>query len=209
MHTMELARVQALGRQTWVRVVLGLGIVAVGVFGVMSRFQQATDTEQVLAVRRPVAVGQVITASDVEPKAISAVDNLPAVGWSEREQVVGKVAGAPLYPGQIVHPKATTTAPALAAGEVAMTLALTEEQAVGGILAPGDVVAVLTTPAAGAAPAPAGALLSGVGVLGVRPRPAAGGADGVLVTLRLRAPDAATLQAAYRSGKIDLALEAR
>jgi Flp pilus assembly protein CpaB len=164
----------------------------------------------VVVARTPVAIGQVITAADLGEKAVSVGDGLASVSWARRDDVVGKVATAPLYPGQLLHPQAAAAAPPLEAGEVAMTLALSREQAVGGMLRTGDLVAVLAAPGSLGGATAAGEVLSRVGVLAVRDRPTAGGEAGdLLVTVRLPAADAARLQAAYRAGKIDLVLEAR
>ena len=58
------------------------------------------------------------------------------------DQVVGQVAQAPMYPGEVLDPRTIAAGQALPAGQIAITLALAPEQALGGNLHSGDVVAV-------------------------------------------------------------------
>lgn len=203
---MELVAVAAASRRAGVRLALGALLALAGAAGVGVKLQAVSRTERVLAARHPVELGQVIRREDLTVKEISAADGLPAVAASRLDRVVGRVARDPIRPGQLLHPEAVAGAPPLKAGEVAMTLALREEQAVGGLVRSGDRVAVLGTSAGGVG---SGVVLPEVTVLSVRARRGAGGDQEVLVTLRLVQAEAARLQAAYRGEKIDLALVGR
>lgn len=208
MQAAGLAGVAAASRRASVRLVVGI-IVSLGALVALGvKFQQVTRTEKVLAVRSAVELGEVVGPEDLAVREVSVGDGLATVPTSQRQQIVGQVARAPLLPGELLHPKAVGGPVLVRAGEVAMTLALKEEQAVGGLLRPGDRVALLSTPTS-LAGATSTIVLPEVTVLGVRPRRGAGGENDVLVTLRLLQPQAASLQAAYRAGKIDLALVGR
>jgi Flp pilus assembly protein CpaB len=203
-------RVVLAGRTSSTRVVFGLVLALAAAVVLGTKYEAAQKTHPVLSLRTQVQAGQVITAGNLTETRLPDTTTIPSVPAERMSQVVGQVAQAPLYPGQVLDPRAIAGATTLPAGQVAITLALAPEQAVGGSLHPGDVVAVYASAptAAGVAPS-ATQVLPGVLVRSVATQSAVGGAPSVLVTLQLPATQATSLDAAYRGAKIDLALVGR
>lgn len=193
-------------KRAGMRLLVGVVISVAAVLGIVAAFTKTTKTQLVIGVRSPVALGQVITAGDLTAKPIGGADGVDSLPASELGRMIGKVTRSPLYAGEILPPEAVASGPSLPAGQVAMTLALAPEQAVGGMLHPGDHVTVLSTPTGIAASASSSTVaLPAVTVLSVATNQSVG-ANQVLVTLSLPAGQVTTLDAAYRSGKVDLAL---
>lgn len=193
------------------RVLYGVVAALVAVAIVAIKYSQANKAHAVLSVKSAVAVGQVITAGDLGEASLPDSATIPSLRAGQEAQVIGQVAQAPLYPGDVLDPHQVASAPALPAGDVALTLALTPEQAVGGTLHPGDTVAVF---AAASNPPPgtsAGAVqvLAGVPVRAVSTPSTVGGSPSEYITLQLTVGQATSLDAAYRAAKIDLALLGR
>jgi Flp pilus assembly protein CpaB len=189
------------------RVIYGLILAVAAALLIGTKYQQALRTHEVVSLARAVPVGQVLTAQDLTQTRLADNTTIPSVPASRLNDAVGKVAQAPLYPGEVLDPRALVTGSVLPAGEVALTLALSAEQAVGGSLHPGDVVAVLAgVPPAAGLPPTATEVLAAVSVHTVATQSTAGGAVTELITLELTPTQATTLDAAYRAYKIDLAL---
>jgi Flp pilus assembly protein CpaB len=198
------------GRTSSTRVVFGLVLAVAAAVVIGTKYEAAQKTHLVLSLRTPVQVGQVIAAGNLTETRLSDATTIPSIPAARQSEIVGQVAQASLYPGQVLDPRAIATATTIPAGQVAITLALAPEQAVGGSLHPGDVVSVYAAApgAAGLAPT-ANQVLPAVVVRSVAAESAVGGAPSVLVTLQLPAAQAAALDAAYRGTKIDLALVGR
>lgn len=200
-------RPQASSRRVLVGFVLALVAFTVAFLGL----KRNSQTQLVVSVKAPVAAGSVISGSDLGEASIPVGASVPAIPSGQRGSVIGQVAQIPLYPGDILDPHDAGTQPALPPGDVAMTLSLAPEQAVGGTLRAGDSVDVFaapTTVAPGASPA-AAEVLSGVAVRGVATPSTQAGLPAVYVTLVLTPGQATTLDAAYRAYKVDLALANR
>ena len=190
------------------RVLYGIVIALVAVAIVAIKVSQAAKTHLAVSVKTPVQVGQVITAANLGEAALPNTATVPYLPASQAGQVIGQVAQAPLYPGDILDPHQVGTSQGLPAGSVAKTLALAPEQAVGGSLHPGNTVAVFAAPstsAPGVAPV-AVEILAGVPVRSVSTQAQTGGTSTQYVTLQLTVAQATALDAVYRADKIDLAL---
>jgi Flp pilus assembly protein CpaB len=204
----EMPRVGAATKLAGRRLVLGVVISLAAVVGIAAALAKTTRTELVVGVRQPVALGQVISASDLTAKTISGAGGVDSVPASRLTEMVGRVARSPLYPGEILPSQAVSSGPDLPAGQAALTMALASEQAVGGMLQPGDQVAVLTTPTGlgtSTAATSSTVALPSVTVLSVATDQSVGSSE-VLVTVEVASAQLTALDAAYRGGKVDLAL---
>lgn len=160
----------------------------------------------VLAVARPVAAGQTITAADL--RAVSAVDDpaLDLVPTSEADQVVGRSAVVPLLPGTLVTRALVGQAAFPPTGRVVSSLALKPGQVPQGLPAGSHVAVFVATPTGGGQAPATGAASGGTRtrlpavVLGVDP--AGDGQGGTVVTLLIDASDAAALAAAPVGGVV-------
>jgi len=166
------------------------------------------DRVPVLAVARPLAAGQVITASDLMEVSAAEDPALRLVPASQAALVTGRTAAVPLVPGTLLTEGMVGDAAFPPAGRVVSSLALKPGQYPQGLPVGARVVVFVSanTAAAGsqpAAPGPgtAGPLtrLSAV-VLGVDP--AGDGQGGTLVTLLLDASDAERLAGAPIGGVV-------
>jgi Flp pilus assembly protein CpaB len=195
-------------RRVDLRVLLGLVLLLAGVLGTLAIVQQAGQRSPVLVMARSVQAGQVIGADDVRVAELGIAPGVATLGAGERDRVVGRRAAVPLEQGQVLGPAVIADGPALAAGLVAMSLALAPEHAAAGQLRAGDQVAVVASSKQDepTADVSSGVLLSPVSVLSVLTQGDDSGADRkLLVSLAVR-PGQAALLARAAQGTLDLVL---
>ncbi|MFD1325830.1 SAF domain-containing protein [Micromonospora sonneratiae] len=168
---------------------------------------QLGDRVQVLAVARPVAAGQAITAADLKQVSAARDPGLRLVPASQAVEVVGRTAVVPLVAGTLLTPELLGDAVFPPDGQVTASVAVKPGQYPQGLAAGARVsVYVSATARDGGQPAPAAssaatgpARLSAV-VLGVD---LAGNGEGsTVVTLLLAAADAPQLAAAPSGGVV-------
>lgn len=82
------------------------------------------ERSEVLAVARPVAVGERIDAADLAVAEVSASDALRPVPAAERARVVGRRAAVGLVPGMLLTPDSVAAGPVLDAGKATVGLSL-------------------------------------------------------------------------------------
>lgn len=193
------------------RVVYGFAIALVAAVVAVIGLRSSSKTELVVSVKAPISAGSVISATQLGQASLPVGASVPSIPADQQGSVVGHVAQVPLYPGDIVEPHDVGGQSALPLGDVAMTLSLAPEQALGGTLRANDIVDVFAAPstvAPGAAPA-AVEVLSGIPVRAVATPNTVAGTPAVFVTLILSPGQATSLDAVYRADKIDLALTNR
>ncbi|MGH2768833.1 MAG: RcpC/CpaB family pilus assembly protein [Actinomycetota bacterium] len=204
---MGLSRGAARTRRVGFRTAAGLSIMLASVVGGVAVWAARGEVAVVAAASR-LQPGEVIKRQHLRRAVLPKGSRLRSIPASSMEDVVGRVAREPLYPGKLLTPEAVSGEPPIGRGEVAMTLALEPEQAMGGSLRGGDLVQVLGTPQGIPGPAGSVIVLPGAVVLWATPSPDAGGGK-VLVALRIPSEDAPRLAAAYRGGTVDLVLLGR
>lgn len=109
-------------------------------------YQRGSDQVEVVAVTRPVAVGQTLSSGDLGSQEVSGVP--AAVRFSDLDQVVGKTATTRLVPGQLLTAEMVTSDGFPAAGNMLVALEV-DPTRVPQRIAPGDSVRVLAAPPAG------------------------------------------------------------
>ena len=122
-------------RHNRTRIIIGLLVSAVAIYGIAAKFREAGDRISVLVVAREVPEGSVIQAADLREALLSPDDRLRTVLASQRSQFVGKVAAVDLLPGTNV------TEASIAKGPVVGP----EQVVVGATLRPGRFPAELRT----------------------------------------------------------------
>lgn len=164
-------------------------------------FTQSGATTSVLAVGSPVAKGEVIERDDLVSKQVAGVDGTIAV--EDVNQVLGATAAVDLTEGQVITENAITPDPVPGTGESVVGLSLTTAQMPGSALAAGDIVQVVSVPAADEATAgvaEATVLAARAQVLSV-----AGGGEGSesrnVVTVVVPQGESSRLAAASASGR--------
>lgn len=200
-----LPRAHVRVRRIDLRVAVGVLLMVVAIFGGASLIRTAQARTAVLVAADSVQPGQVIQPSDVRVAELSLSGGIAYIAALMREQIVGHVAAEPLWAGKLLGPNSVSQSPPLPAGMVAMSLSLKPENAVAGIIASGDNVAVIASTTAGQSSPQTTILLTSVPVLAVSDAAADQG-GGVIVTLRLRLEQARALAAARAAGTVDLVL---
>lgn len=124
----------------------GVLVVAVGALLGALFYSQSSDTVSVLAVRDSVAAGQTIERDNLISTQVSGIEG--AVPVESADSVIGQTATLGLVDGQVITDAAVTDSPLPGAGEAVVGLALTSAQLPGEGLAAGDLVQVVSVPAA-------------------------------------------------------------
>ena len=170
---------------------------------------QAGHRQPVLALARPVAAGQVITAADLETVRVSAAGPVSLVPASRQAEVVGSTAAVSLPAGSLLAGSDIGTPPPVK-GQVRLGIAL-KPGAYPPDLAAGQDVDVLATPAASASGSSSSGGASAalpVGeavVLSVSPAAATGGSGDTVVEIQVAADAMPQVAAANAAGQIALA----
>jgi Flp pilus assembly protein CpaB len=190
-----------------VRVVVGVFLMLLSVVGGASVIRHANTRTTVLVVARPLQPGEVISADDLRPAEVGLDPSLQGVVPAREEtNVVGRVAGAPLLPGELLTRFALSST-AIPKGFVAMSVSARREGAVGGQVRSGDHVDVIATRGSNTGRTAARTLLHDVVVSRVGESSGLAANPGQLVvTLLIPARAAEQLAAAQAAGEIDLAL---
>ena len=165
---------------------------------------QAGSREPVLALARPVAAGQVITASDLRVVQVSAGGPVSLVPAGRQARMAGSTAAVTLPAGSL-----------LAAGDIGVPPPARGQARLGVVLAPGryppdlspgqhvEILATLTPGTTGPLPAPP----AGQGlVLSLSPAPAPGTPGETVVELLVPQDLAPQAAAASAAGQISLAV---
>ena len=145
---LELAEQLAPGRPTrrrnWPRVgaAAALAVFCGALFVLL--YASAGSRHPILAVARPLAAGETITAADLRIARVPADPALSPIPANEAGAVVGRRASVALVPGTLLTPDDLASGPILGAGEASVGLDLKPSQVPAG-LAPGDSVVVIET----------------------------------------------------------------
>jgi len=149
MATAALSPTRAMRRPRRIdlRAVLGVILMLLAMAGSAVVWSTLSDTRPVVVATRDVPAGAVLSASDVSIARLRLDDTLyqAAIPGDSAGSLVGKQLAEPVHAHQILVQSQLSPRQALAPGQVAMTIPVTAESAVGGGLHPGDAVEVLET----------------------------------------------------------------
>ena len=206
----QLAPGRPTRRRDWPRVAAAAALaVFCGALFVLL-YASAGSRHPYLAVARPLAAGQTISAGDLRIARVQADPSLSPIPADESSAVVGRRASVALMPGTLLTPGDLASGPLLGANEASVGLDLKPSQ-VPSNLVPGSSVVVIDTAAPGqpAGTASAGSsatvLVSQATVLSVT-EPTATSANGdAEVTVIVPAELAAAVAAASSAGDIAVA----
>jgi hypothetical protein len=173
------------------------------------------DRVSVLAVARPVAAGQPITAADISQVSAAQDPAVPLILASRASEVIGRTAVVPLLPGTLLTPALVGEVAFPPAGKVTASLALKPGQYPQGLTVGARVAVYVAAHPAGAAGVPAagtGAVQPAVTPSSVTSAPlravvlgvdlAGDGQGATVVTLLLDAADGGRLAAAPAGGVV-------
>ncbi|HEV2071882.1 MAG TPA: SAF domain-containing protein [Acidimicrobiales bacterium] len=141
-------------------VLVGLAVVGVAALAAVLWSASATTGEDVLALRNPLAAGQVVTFEDLRTVEITRPRDVPVLASTASSEVIGRRALAPMAPGTLVVPGQFASTPPVEAGKAVVGLALSAGEYPTGRLTPGDQVAVVLTPAQGGTGSDQGIILT-------------------------------------------------
>ena len=184
----------------------GVGAVIAGALIFLALYTSVDSRQEVLAVARAVAPGQVIGAEDLRPVRVSASAGLEPVPVSSASQVVGKPAAVGLVPGTLVTINQVGAPSTLQAGQAIVALALKAGQAPPS-LPPGTRVEVIDTVKAAGADQPRPIVVSASAIVA----PGSGGGQAkssstgvTVVSLIVAADEAPGVAAAAQDGQVSL-----
>jgi hypothetical protein len=123
-----------------------VALVAAGGLGAAALVGQAGDGVEVLAVARPVPVGQMIAAGDLAVARVAGDPSLHPVPVSERGHVVGRVAAVDLRPGTLLTSEEVTDTAVPAAGQQLVGVAIRPGQLPARGVHPGEEVLLVPVP---------------------------------------------------------------
>lgn len=147
-HRPPAAAPERAGRRNRTRIALGLLVIVLSVLGSVSLYSSAGDRVEVIAVRRAVPAGRVVTNEDLGTASIAPRSGLATVPVAARARVVGKVTAVGLVPGSLVAPGQLGDGPALQDGMAIAGAVLKPGQHPVGLQA-GDEVMMVETPSPG------------------------------------------------------------
>lgn len=206
MSAQALPRALARTRRIDLRVVVGLMLFAIGILATSGLIRQAQERTPVLVATQALQPGHTVEEADLRVAELGLSPGVASLSASELGTVVGRVLSAPVEAGQVLTPGAIASGPALAAGEVAVSVGVAPQHAAGGSLRSGDRVTLLATEDPDGPTARTSMLLSAVEVVAVHQEQGPAADPLLTVTLAIAIDDAAAVAQAANSGILDLAL---
>jgi pilus assembly protein CpaB len=228
--TLTPARALRQPRRLDVRALLGVALTVSALGGSIVFWSASSDTREVLVADRDLPVGARLATGDLAVARVRVSDGIyaAAVPASDRAAVMGRELSEPVHAQQILVRQHVSGRAPLGPGQVAVSIPVTTDSAVGGRIRPGDAVQVLLTtnkdrPDARTTVVLPRAVVYDVGYgndrltvistgsgAGGAADPTSGGADArgapTTVTLALASDDAVLVTQARWSGAVTLAL---
>ncbi|MFI9358640.1 SAF domain-containing protein [Streptomyces lydicus] len=190
--------------------VLGVLITLVGVLGTSMLVRSAGDRIDVLAVARDVPVGQEITAEDLTTAALPEDPALQPVKASEKDNVIGRRATAPLHRGELLANSQIHGGKTLPDGQELVAVEVQRGAAPSDALAPGDQVKVVSTPGKDEAAPASGAKSAPQEIEAKVVKVGASNASGaVVIQVAVASTDSAQLAARAATGRVAIVLSAK
>lgn len=156
-------------RHTDWRAVFGVFLIVLATGGSIAFWTTTSDTRAVLVATHDLAAGSPLEPSDVAVARVRVDDTIyqAAIPAGDLRSLIGKQVGEPIYAHQLLGRAQISTRPGLGSGQLALTIAVGPDTAVGGTLHPGDQVEVLVTTDKGKPEARTSVVLSRVTIYGV------------------------------------------
>lgn len=185
-------------------VALGVLLVVGGALASAAAWVDLGNRQAVLAVTRPVAAGQAITAGDLSVVHMSVDAGVVPVSAANEANVIGHPAAVPLVPNSLLTQSQVGSSAALSANQAIVGVALKDGQFPPG-LAPGAHVMVVQTPGAQfSAASSTSALGTPSAVVIAVQQPQATSAATTIVSLRVDSSVAPQIAAAAAAGQVAL-----
>jgi pilus assembly protein CpaB len=129
------------------RAVVGLFLLLLAVAGSLAFWRSANDTQAVLVATRDRPAGATLAPGDLAVAHLRLDDAVyaAAVPAEQLASLVGRQLAEPVHARQLLVPAQVSTRPRLGPDQVALTIPVAPQTAVGGQLRPGDHVRVIAT----------------------------------------------------------------
>lgn len=134
-------------RRLDLRAVFGILLLLVATGGSIAFWTAASDTRAVLVATRGLPAGATLGAGDLAVARVRVDDAIyqAAVPAEELSQLVGRQLAEPVHAQQLLVRAEVSSRPTLGPNQLALTIPVSAQSAVGGRLRPGDAVQVLVT----------------------------------------------------------------
>ncbi len=145
--TLTLTRALHQPRRLDARALFGIFLMLVAVSGSIAFWSASSDARAVLVATRDLPAGATLGAGDLAVARVRLDDSLyqAALPAESLADVVGKQLAEPVHAQQIPVRAQISSRPPLAPDQLALTIAISPESAVGGKVRPGNAVQVLLT----------------------------------------------------------------
>jgi pilus assembly protein CpaB len=222
--TLTPARAIRQPRRVDLRAVFGLFLLLLATGGSIAFWSASSDTRAVLVATRDLPAGATLSASDLAVARVRVDDAIYEASWpaAAREELIGRQLAEPVHAQQLLVRAQLSTRPPLQPDQLALTIPIRPDTAVGGRVRPGDYVQVLATSGKGKPESETFVVLRRVrvhdvgrdervtvvntaGAAETAPRPAAQGPVSTL-TLVVTQDQALELARARWNGELDVAL---
>jgi len=188
-------------RSRWPELTLGVLVVAVFALAGAWFYSNASEADQVLALREPVERGAVIASSDLVIVEVATEDVVNALASDQSALVVGNIALTDLSVGTLMTSDLVVSRAPIAPGDGIVGLALSPGQFPTLSLRPGAVVRVVATPRQGDESVGQSLLVGSAEVVGVEPI----GVQGQLfISLSMTTDEADAVSAAASQDRVRL-----
>ncbi len=186
-----------------------LGVVAVvgGALLFLALYSNVEHRQAVLAVARPVAVGQVITAADLQVVRVSTSSGVTPVPASRASSVAGRTAAVTLVPGTLLASAQLGSSSDLRAGQAIVGVALKAGQAPAALRAGTRVEVIDSTKSTSGDPGRP-VVLTDQAVVSSSARSESSSSATSLVSLTLPSGDAPAVASAAADGRVSLVVVA-
>ena len=134
-------------RRVNVRALTGLFLALTAFAASVAFWTVVSDTRPVLVATRDLPAGAILTGADLAVARVRLDDALyaAAVPAESQAELLGKQLAHPLHKDQLLVRAQLSPRPPVAAGQLALSIPVGAQSAVGGRVRPGDVVQVLLT----------------------------------------------------------------
>jgi len=129
------------------RALFGIFLTLVAVGGSIFFWTESSDTRSIVVATRDVPSGSTLTLADLAIARVRVDDTLyqAAVPAEDLSTLTGKQLSEPIHAHQVLVRAQVSQRPSLGRDELALTIPISPETAVGGSLRPGDAVELLVT----------------------------------------------------------------
>lgn len=133
-------------RMDW-RAIFGLFLMLLATGGSITVWGSSSDTRSVLVATRDLPAGVSLRATDLAVARVRVDDAMysAAVPSEDLAAVAGKQLAEPVHAHQMLVRAQLSSRPSLAQDQLALTIAIGPETAVGGLVRPGDTVQLMLT----------------------------------------------------------------